>query len=84
MFLPHVKRQPGRKVLVGDNLSSHLSLEVIQLCREHDIMFTCLPPNSTDKMQPLDVGLFAPLKHSWRKLLKGYSDKVGTTGAKKW
>ncbi len=39
---------------VCDNLSSHVSLEAISLCRENNIENVCLPPNSTDKMQPLD------------------------------
>jgi hypothetical protein len=74
VFLPHVRRQPGKKILLGDNLSSHISLEVINLCRENDIKFICLPPNSTDKMQPLDVGIFGPMKSAWRKQLKAYAD----------
>jgi len=65
-----VRRRPGKHVLLGDNLSSHLSVEVIDSCREHNVEFVCLPVNSTDKMQPLDVGFFAPLKGAWRKLLK--------------
>ena len=63
-----------KKLLLGDNLASHISLEVINLCKEYDIEFVCLPPNSTDKMQPLDVGLFGPLKNTWRKQLKKYAD----------
>jgi hypothetical protein len=74
LFLPHVRRQPGRKVLLGDNLASHISMEVIRLCRDNDIQFICLPPNSTDKMQPLDVGIFGPMKAAWRKQLKKYAD----------
>ncbi len=46
---------------VCDNLSSHVSLEVISLCRENNIEYVCLLPNSTDKMQPLDVGIFGPM-----------------------
>ncbi len=62
VFLPHVRRLPGSKVLIGDNLSSHISLEVIQICREEHIQFICLPPNSTDKMQPLGkyLGTYLP------------------------
>jgi hypothetical protein len=70
LFLPAVRRQPGKKVLIGDNLSSHLSIDVINTCRDEGIEFVCLPPNSTDKMQPLDVGFFGPLKSAWRKQLK--------------
>jgi hypothetical protein len=52
---------PGKKLLICDNLSSHVSLEVISLCRENNIEYVCLPPNSTDKMQPLDVGIFGSI-----------------------
>jgi hypothetical protein len=75
IFLPHVRRQPGRKLLIGDNLASHISVEVISQCRDNNIQFVCLPPNSTDKMQPLDVGFFGPMKQAWRKQLKAYSDR---------
>jgi hypothetical protein len=52
-FLPVARRQPGKKMLLGDNLSSHLSVEVINTCKKENIEFVCLPANSTDKMQPL-------------------------------
>lgn len=72
IFLPHLKRLEGKKVLIGDNLSSHLSVEVIEQCRMNNIEFVCLPPNATDKMQPLDVGVFGPMKNSWKKMLRNY------------
>jgi hypothetical protein len=75
MALPRLKRLPGKKVLICDNLSSHLSVSVINSCREHNIEFVCLPPNSTDKLQPLDVGVFAPLKAAWRSVLTDYKNK---------
>jgi hypothetical protein len=78
IFLPSLKKLEGKKLLIGDNLSSHISIEVINLCREHNIEFVCLPPNSTDKMQPLDVGLFGPMKNGWRKLLREYSARDPT------
>lgn len=65
-FLPHARRLPGKKVLVGDNLASHFTDKVIQLCQENDICFVCLPPNATHLIQPLDVGFFRPLKAAWR------------------
>ena len=74
IFLPSVKRQPGRKLMFGDNLSSHLSIEVIDLCRENQIEFVCLLPNSTDKLQPLDVGVFGPLKSKWKKQVQKYKN----------
>ena len=50
--LPHLKKLNGRKIMIGDNLSSHLSLKVIQKCEEHDIAFVFLPSNSTHMTQP--------------------------------
>lgn len=73
MWLNHVRRMPGKKLLLGDNLSSHLSIEVINICRENNIQFVCLPANSTDKMQPLDVAFFSVMKRAWRKQLTAYS-----------
>ena len=43
--------------------------------KARNIAYVCLPLNSTDKLQPLDVGVFGPMKHAWRNRLKAYSDK---------
>jgi DDE superfamily endonuclease len=72
-FLPHIRRLPGKKLLVGDNLSSHISLEVIRLCKENDVEFVCFPANSTHLIQPLDVGFFAQMKRAWRNQLRSYA-----------
>ena len=45
VFLPAVTRLDGPKVLVGDNLTSHISLNVIRQCRSNNIQFVCLPPH---------------------------------------
>ncbi|XP_060810031.1 uncharacterized protein LOC132904125 [Amyelois transitella] len=71
-FMPHAKRLPGRKVLIGDNLSSHLDEQVIKLCSENDIDFVCLVPHSTHLCQPLDVAFFRPMKTAWRQVLTNW------------
>jgi len=78
LMLPILKRIPGKKVLVGDNLASHINADVIKACRENQIEFVCLPPNSTDKLQPLDVTVFSPLKNFWRAALAAYKAKHPT------
>jgi hypothetical protein len=75
LLLPKLKRQPGKKLVLCDNLSSHLSVSVIDACRGNDIAFVCLPAHSTDKLQPLDVGIFGPLKKYWRTTLTDYKLK---------
>lgn len=52
---PYLAKLEGRKVLIGDNLSSHLSMEVITFCQEKNICFVFLPGNSTHLTQPLDI-----------------------------
>jgi len=72
--LPYCRKLPAetKKVLIGDNLSSHFSDEVIRDCELHNIAFVCLPPNATHLCQPLDVAFFAPMKRQWRKILTEY------------
>ncbi|XP_047027499.1 MFS-type transporter clz9-like [Helicoverpa zea] len=69
LVLPKLKKQEGPKVLIGDNLSSHISVDVLKACKENNIRFVCLPPNSTHLTQPLDVAFFHPMKVAWRKIL---------------
>ncbi|KAJ4442019.1 hypothetical protein ANN_11883 [Periplaneta americana] len=71
-FFPFKKKQEGKKVLIGDNLSSHLNSRVLRLCGEHNIAFIALPPNSTHLLQPLDVAYFGPMKREWRKILDNW------------
>lgn len=75
IVIPWAKRKEGRKTLIGDNLSSHISPQVIQQCEELNIAFILLPPNAADKLQPLDVSFFAPLKREWRKILESYQQQ---------
>lgn len=73
--LRFLKMQPAPRVIIGDNLCSHLSYRVVELCEENDIRFCLLPPNSTHLTQPLDVAVFGPLKKSWRKVLQEWKKK---------
>lgn len=72
VVLGWAKNITGPKAMIGDNLSSHLSPDIINLCEEHDIRFVFLPPNSTHLTQPLDIAFFGPLKKEWRKILLQY------------
>lgn len=79
-LLPALRRKEGKKIIIGDNLSSHMSYEVVKACEQHNIAFVALPPNSTHLTQPLDVAYFRPLKIHWRKLLDQWkSTRQGQT-----
>lgn len=76
VVLPYFKKlDDGPKVMIGDNLASHISLRVIQECQKHGIKFVLIPANSTHLCQPLDVATFRPLKIKWRKVLLAWKEK---------
>ena len=63
------------KVLIGDNLASHISPYILEECKKNNIKFVLLPPNSTHYTQPLDVSFFRPLKIKWRETLNDWKEK---------
>ena len=67
-------------MLIGDNLSSHINLEILKLCEENNIKFIALPPNATHLLQPVDVAFFRPMKTDWRKDLTEW--KKSTSGSR--
>lgn len=73
--LKYFRRLEGPKVLIGDNLASHISQNVILECQKNGIRFILLPPNSTHLTQPLDTSFFKPIKQSWRKTLGEWKKK---------
>lgn len=72
ILLRNLKKTPGKKVVMGGNLSSHISPYIIDKCKQENIYFICLPPNSTHLTQPLDVAFFHPMKVAWRKILSDW------------
>ncbi len=70
------------KVLIADNLGAHISPYVMQLCREHNIRYIFLPPNSTHLTQPLDVGVFGPMKKHWRAQLDRFKESQVAKGVR--
>jgi hypothetical protein len=49
-------------VLIVDNHESHCTLDAVLYCRENGIHLLTFPPHTTDKLQPLDVGVYSPFK----------------------
>jgi hypothetical protein len=52
-------------MLVLDGHESHHSFEFETYCKDNNIITLCLPPHSSHLTQPLDVGLFSPLKRAY-------------------
>lgn len=53
-------------LLIYDGHGSHTSTQMVKLALEHNVHLFCLPPHTTHKLQPLDVGVFGPLQRKWQ------------------
>ena len=61
--------------LLLDGHSTHYQPQVIRLALEHNCIVLCLPPHTTHESQPLDVGVFAPLKVQWTQICHEFYQK---------
>ena len=67
-FIPQATAQStsGKPILlVLDGHGSHETSEIIRLAEANNIIILCLPPHTTHKLQPLDVGVFGPFQRAW-------------------
>jgi hypothetical protein len=61
-----VQNKSGKPILlILNGHSSHETSCILQLAKLHNIIILCLPPHTTHKLQPLDVGVFGPLQQAW-------------------
>ena len=64
---------PTRPVLlIQDEHSSHVSIELVELARENNIYLLCLPSHTSHILQPLDVGCFKSFKANFSKACRTY------------
>ena len=82
VFLPAVEgmRRTGPVVLFLDSHQSHTTLGLVEEARDQGIVLYTFPPHTTHLLQPLDVGVFGPLKLVWSQILKEF--KLETMAAK--
>jgi hypothetical protein len=83
VFDPQTKDKAKGKprVLICDGFGTHETLEVLEFCFENNIILCRLPSHTSHKLQPCDVGPFAPLKTAYRdqveRLNRGGVDTIG-------
>jgi hypothetical protein len=59
------RRVGGWRMIVLDGHESHYSAEFERFCKDKNIIPVYMPPHSSHLLQPLDVGLFGPLKRAY-------------------
>lgn len=57
-----VKTENQFRILICDGYNSHISGNFVEHCMNNRIHLMILPPHSSHLTQPLDVGVFGPLK----------------------
>jgi hypothetical protein len=79
--LTRARAEGKPRVLINDGLATHESLELMTYCFEKNIILCRLPSHTSHKLQPLDVGVFGPLKTAYRdqveRLYRGGANTVG-------
>ena len=62
-FHKHVSSSVENPVLlILDNHISHLSVSVLDFCKENGIVLLSFPPHTSHRLQPLDVSVYGPFK----------------------
>ncbi|KAJ8868754.1 hypothetical protein PR048_030294 [Dryococelus australis] len=54
-------------LLVLDNHSSQIALELYDVCLQNGMIMLSLPPHTSHRMQPLDDAFYPPLKKTYHK-----------------
>lgn len=63
-------------LLILDNHSTHTDVDTVTLAKEAGIIMLALPPHTSHLYQPLDVGVFGPLKRAYKSSMKELQLKV--------
>lgn len=62
-FIRHTSSSKNNpSLLIYDNHESHITLKIVNAARDNGVTILTLPPHCSNKMQPLDVGVFGPFK----------------------
>ncbi|CAF4577015.1 unnamed protein product, partial [Rotaria sp. Silwood2] len=82
-FVPAVKMVKRPVLLLMDGHHSHLSTRIIKYSMDHGIHLECLPPHTTNILQPLDVLTLSKIKRSWRELLSNHYNQTNAASLTK-
>lgn len=90
MFVPHVHATRATHdlanhpaILFFDGHASHISIRIVQLALAHNIRLVKFPSHLTDKIQPLDVSVFSPIKRIWDEELVEHGKRQMGSGSVK-
>jgi hypothetical protein len=67
-FRPETKERANKKprVLIRAGFGTHVTLEIVELCFNNNLLICRLPSHTSYKLQPCNVAVFALLKLAYR------------------
>lgn len=69
------------RLLINDGFATHESADLLEFCFQNNIILCRLPSHTSHKLQPLDVGIFEPLKTAYREQVEQlYRGGAGVIG----
>ncbi|KAF2884001.1 hypothetical protein ILUMI_22175 [Ignelater luminosus] len=76
-FMEHFKKyshasKENPVLLILDNHESHVSVNVIKYARDNGITMVTLPPHCSNRLQPLDVGLYSSFKSRYNSAMTNW------------
>ena len=79
-IIPYVRARRTAEepaLIIMDNFKEQVTSKVIDLLTEHNIHHCLLPPNTTDRLQPLDISVNKPAKQFFKKKFdEWYTDQI--------
>jgi len=73
----HQLQQCSPALVIMDNFRGQVTPAINNLLEENDIHVSLLPPNTTDRLQPMDISVNKPAKDFLkRKFQEWYADQV--------
>ena len=67
MYEPETRPRNGQwRLLIMDGHGSHTAVDFLWYCKQNKIHLLFLPAHTSHVLQPLDLGVFAPLKSRYR------------------
>ena len=63
------KARRSHRLLFVDGHGSHVNMKFLDWCGHHKVLLAVYPPHSIHRLQPLDVGVFAPLASYYSQAL---------------
>src|SRR5450755_3337408 len=67
--MTRAKAKRSRRLLIVDGHSSHVNMAFLKLADRMRIIIGIMPPHSTHRIQPLDIGMFRPLSIAYTNQL---------------